>query len=166
MTTLKVFRSLLLLLRPRPRPLQPPRPRPRAPSADWRRINWPTSHFDTGCRFRYRSTRLTPFTLTTNVAVTMDRWGCSSYYIKPILIHKCEKAVPLLQRRMYLALGTYSSSNKSQAGDCKGSLKANGSKVSPLESAGVSTKWGSYESIYFLTNLLQAKAFFLYQFRK
>ena len=39
-------------------------------------------------------------------------------------------------------------------------------KVSALESVGVSTKCCGYESIYFLTNLLQAKAFFLNQFGK
>ena len=31
---------------------------------------------------------------------------------------------------------------------------------------GMSSKWYGYESIYFLTNTLQAKAFFLYLFGK
>ena len=39
-------------------------------------------------------------------------------------------------------------------------------KVSPLVAVVVSTKWCGYEFIYFLTNLSQAKAFFLYQFGK
>ena len=37
-------------------------------------------------------------------------------------------------------------------------------KVSPFES--VRNKFRSYEPLYFLTNSLQAKAFFLYQFGK
>ena len=37
-------------------------------------------------------------------------------------------------------------------------------KVSPLKSVGVTTKWCGFEYIYFLSNFLQSKAFFLYQF--